>query len=241
MPYLADSFEYLLRKGVVDIVLAVASGQCDWTPKTTLELDAQLERIYHLSLGSTRAARGVPFKAFQRSAPSRAGQRRPKWGCSAPIGEALAVDVDGQVYPCPTMARSYQAIADPGLDARMRMLSLDDVRDPELTRRIATLQDACRSSGLFDPQHVQHSGERDCARCRYRSDCFVCPIGRVQSSLTDINDVPAYLCAFNRVVANYRRRFPAPRTREERLRSVIERLRRSGFPRPPRPGGASSG
>jgi hypothetical protein len=95
----------------------------------------------------------------------------------------------------------------------LRLLSLGDVRNPALPDRVAALGGACRASGLFDPKRVQHSGGRRCGACRERPTCVVCPVARLEPMRADdVNDIPRYLCAYERILGRHRRRFLARAT-----------------------------
>jgi len=212
IPHLADSFAYFLSKGVEVVSVQPALGQAEWSDQDLEVLDRELSRIVEISLHRRHATRDIPFEAFR---PTARGSRRAHartWGCSAPLGQALTVDVDGQVFPCAPLTPSYQTFA-PATDWRVRLLSLGDVRDPALPERLAALPGACRASGLFEPKRVQHAGERRCATCGERAHCVVCPIARVKrTNVDDVDDIPRYLCAYQRILARHRRRFLARAT-----------------------------
>jgi sulfatase maturation enzyme AslB (radical SAM superfamily) len=206
-------------------------GQAEWSDGDLEPLDGQLSQVVRLSLEHYRRTLEIPFARFRRRTVSRRPHARA-WGCSAPLGKALSVDVDGQVYPCALFARSYQAFA-PGIDERVRLLSMGDVRDPLLPGRLAALPDACRASGLFAPKRLQHSGERACATCRERSHCVICPVARVKrSSADDVNDIPRYLCTCERILGAHRRHFlaQAPPSSGEALLLTLLSERRTAEP-----------
>jgi sulfatase maturation enzyme AslB (radical SAM superfamily) len=227
IPHLAESFAYFLSKGVTAVSIHPATGQTEWAHADLELLDARLSEIARVSVERHRATGTIPFTVFRRRGTRDRGIARA-WGCSAPAGRALALDVDGQVYPCAVLARSYQSFP-PGIDGRMQMLSLGSVHDPALAHRLAALPDACRASGLFAPKRLQHSGERRCSSCRERAHCVVCPLARVTGRTTDdLNDIPRYLCAYERILGKQRRRFlaQAPRSRGEAL--LMRILREQG-------------
>jgi radical SAM protein with 4Fe4S-binding SPASM domain len=223
LPHLSASVMYLLSLGMRHITINPAMTFGHWVHDDFQELERQFSQVYRLSLDDFSRTGDIAVTNLRRRKREAGRGRSRPWGCSAPDGRALTVDVDGQVYPCALAARSYQQFSQ-DLDVRMRELSLGDVRDPGFASRLASLQDGSRRSGLFDPQRLQRSGDRKCATCRYRSDCFVCPIARVHGPSADIHDVPEYQCAFNRIVAKYRRRFPNPAA-SSLAREVIGRLR----------------
>jgi sulfatase maturation enzyme AslB (radical SAM superfamily) len=208
--HLADSFAYFLSKGVTEIGVQPAIGQEEWSEDDLSALNAELGRIVKLSMERLGRSRDVPFAPFRWSPTAAGARRRGAWGCSAPLGRTIAVEVDGQVVPCALLARSYQQFA-PGIDERVRLLSLGDVRAPGLADRLEAIPGACRRSGLFEPKRAQHSGERACAGCRERVRCLVCPVARVRGPRggDDPNDIPAYLCAYHRILGKHRRHFLA--------------------------------
>ncbi|HSK08456.1 MAG TPA: radical SAM protein [Vicinamibacterales bacterium] len=207
--HLADSVLYLLDGRIPSIVFQPAMGGDAWTAEDVVRLDAQLARIESSAVEHHRRTGAVPLGVFRKDARRRRGFGARTWGCSAPSGRALALDVDGQVYPCVLAARSYQRFEDPGVDRRLACLALGDIRDGGLAR-LRSAPEAAAASGIFAPKRLQHAGERRCATCRYRGGCFVCPIGRTwQAPAGDLNAVPHSLCAFNRLLEKHARRFRA--------------------------------
>ena len=209
IPFLADSFAYFLSKNVRQVGVQPAMGQDEWSEADLRELDRQLRRVVDRSAEHYADTGQVAFAPFGRTGADRRQRGRRTWGCSAPTGSTLAIDVDGQVFPCALAARSYQRFQ-PGIDERARLLSLGDVRDPRFGQKLAALAEGCHASGLFAPKGAQHSGDRPCATCRERGHCVVCPFARVRrANLVDVNDIPPYLCAYERTLAKNRRRFLA--------------------------------
>ena len=206
--HLARSVEHLLARDVPNISLRPAMGENGWTDGDLEQLDDQLAGVQAAAEKHHRRTGRVPVTAFR--AGIRLSRRSRTWACGAPVGRAITVDVDGQVYPCVLAAQSYQRIAhsNSGLGQRLACLKLGDIR--EGLDALAAPWSAAAASGLFGPQRLQHAGERRCASCRLRADCHVCPIGRRWGEPAgDPGEVPAYLCGFNRLVQKHARRFRA--------------------------------
>jgi len=210
IPYLADSFDYLLAKGVSDVAVGPAMGQPRLSPAKVGELDRQLRRIFMRSLRHYRETGKVPLRLLRKrvSAPRRAADR--EWACVAAFGRDLVVDVDGEVYPCALLIRSCQRVARPALARRLAAMSLGSVTDRAgLLNRRARLPEAARAASIFAPQSRKRSGFGRCAACRYAAACFVCPIACAKNpDSADVNRIPDFQCAFNRIALEYRRRFP---------------------------------
>jgi sulfatase maturation enzyme AslB (radical SAM superfamily) len=221
--HLSASVAHLELEGLRDITINPVIAPGTWTRTHIRELNRQLGQVCARAQEQLGRTGLIAVTNLRRAGSAVYPPRHRPWGCGAPEGRALAVDVDGRVYPCVLAARSYQQFPRK-LDARMRGLSLGDIRAPDFPARLSSLAAASRRSGLFEPQSIQRSGERSCATCRFRADCFVCPIARVHGPSSDINDVPEYLCAFNRTVAKYRRRLSAELTPQQRMRALVGRL-----------------
>jgi sulfatase maturation enzyme AslB (radical SAM superfamily) len=208
IPHLADSLEHFLSKRVPEILLQAAMIDAPWADDDLAELERQLARARALAVTHLRATGEIPFSVFRGTSSRTRAPYARRWGCRAPLGRALTVDVDGTVYACALAARSYQRFEDPGFERRLSRLVLGDVHDPELGRRLAALPAAAADSGIFGPKRTQHVGGRHCASCRHRAACFVCPIVRArQACIGDIDAVPERLCAFNRALARHGRVF----------------------------------
>ncbi len=205
-PVLAESVRYLYGRGVPDILLQPAMGEAEWPAGELARLDGQLARVAEEAAQHRGATGQIPVAALRGHA--RRGRARRRWGCSAPLGQSLAVDVDGQVYPCVLAAPSYQRSEAREAAAPLACLALGDIRGGLGALRSAAT--ACAESGLFAPKALQHSGHRACASCPHRAGCFVCPIGRTWGrSSSDRNAVPGFLCAFNGLLQGHGRRFRA--------------------------------
>lgn len=210
IPHLADSFDYLLAKGVEDIAIGPAMGHPRLSKAQAGELDRQVGRIFKQSRQHYQETGRVPLRLFRKSAPAPRKPARSALACVAAIGRDLAVDVDGEVYPCALLVRSCQTVARPALARRLAAMSLGPVTDLQrLVQRRARLPDAARAARIFGPQSRKRSGLERCAACRYAAACFVCPIACAKNpDSAGANRIPDFQCAFNRIALEYRRRFP---------------------------------
>jgi len=213
IPHLADSFDYLLAKGVSDIAIGPAMGHPRLSAAQARELDRQFRLIFARSLRHYRATERVPLRLFRKTAAAPKKSPESDLACVAAIGRDLAVDVDGEVYPCALLIRSCQRVARPPLDRRLAAMSLGPVTALDgLQRRRACLPHAALAAGVFRPQSRKRSRFGVCAACRHAAVCFVCPIACAKNpDSADANRIPDFQCAFNWIAMEYRRRFPIQR------------------------------
>jgi sulfatase maturation enzyme AslB (radical SAM superfamily) len=213
IPHLADSVEYFLSKGVADIAIGPAMGHPKLSAAQTRDLHRQFSRLFTQFLRHYRATGRVPLRWFRKtsSAPKKAPES--EFACVAATGRDLAVDVDGEVYPCALLIRSCQRVARPALDRRLAAMSLGPVTDLEgLQHRRARLPRTAVAAGIFGPQSGKRSSCGRCAACRHASVCFICPIACAKNpDSADANRIPDFQCTFNNVALKYRRRFPVQR------------------------------
>lgn len=208
--HLADSVEYFLSKGVADIAIGPAMGHPRLSAGQTRELDRQFRRVFAQSLKHYRETGRVPLRLFRKREPPPRKAVEGQLACVAATGRDLAVDVDGDVYPCALLIRSCQRVARPALARRLAAMSLGPVTDREgLERRRARLPQAALASGIFGPQSRKRSRLGACAVCRHASVCVICPIACAKNpDSADATRIPDFQCAFNRIALEYRRRFP---------------------------------
>lgn len=209
LPFLADSVDYFLRKGVRTVRLApLITPDPDWGPGSAEELGRQMARVYRTSVLVLRLSGEVPFAPFRRVRGSPAPQRLDGWMCAAARGDALTVDVDGRVTGCVLLAPSYQR---PGAwTDRVPRLSLGHVTSLDLARRLPGYRRLLRRQGTFWDKGRMHAGYGECRACRFRRECFVCPASVPPAgAAAGPRRIPDPACAFNRVALSYRRRFPA--------------------------------
>ena len=219
IPYLAESIEYLIEKGVSEVALSPAVGQrLPWHLNDIDGLDLQVGRIFESSVRLYEDTGRVPLLMFRKEHPDSAHKGRGRLICSAPEGKTLTVDVDGQVYPCPTFAESYQTFPDTPLRRRLMAMRLGDIRDPALPSRLKALPAAAKAAGIFHSKETKYSSYGRCADCRFFSTCLVCPMSVARDpNHADPNRLPDFLCAFNQVMLKYRERFPRQPTAREIL------------------------
>jgi sulfatase maturation enzyme AslB (radical SAM superfamily) len=206
---LAESIDYFLARGVRTIVVAPRlTPDPDWSVDSEVELDRQIARVWATSLVHYRRTGRVPVTLFRRTA-GRGERRDPPGYCGGGRGDAVTVDVDGRVTTCVMFAASYGALPPGPLGKRLDRLRLGHVPDPDLGRRLSAYPAAARATGLFDPNTRRRSRKGPCRRCRWRRDCMICPAGIAHiPGSRDPHLVPELPCAFNRVAARYRARFP---------------------------------
>jgi sulfatase maturation enzyme AslB (radical SAM superfamily) len=220
IPYLADSVEYLLEKGAPEIALSPAMGQrLPWRLADIRALKREFRRIFESSVRLYENTGRVPFMAFRKEQSDSTHRGRGQLICNAPEGRTVTVDVDGQVYGCPTLAESYQTFPDTPLRRRLMAMRLGDIRDPALPKRLKALPAAARAAGIFCRKETKYSSYGRCADCRFFATCLVCPMSVARDpDHADPNRLPDFLCAFNQVVLKYRERFPRQPTAQEILR-----------------------
>lgn len=211
IPYLADSIDYFLAKGVQEIAVTPAiTYEPDWRLDRIDELEAQVARVFRSCRRHYRRTAEVPFLLFRKSADDPCRPDRISM-CGVGRGEVLAVDVDGQVHGCVTFAGSYQTFPTTFLRSRLDAMRMGDVRHPELVDRMAAYPAAARAAGLFYDKQDKYSSYGRCGECRFLGVCAVCPVSiGHQPGNTDPDRVPDFACAYNLVSLKYRERFPAP-------------------------------
>lgn len=201
--HLADSVAYFLGKGIASIAMSpLSTPDPGWTPAHFVILQEQFERILSLSRAWHARTGVIPVEIFRPtpSGPRTPEQRRDLMMCNVASGQAVAVDVDGQVSGCVTFAESYQRFDNAMLRDGLASMRLGDVRAPELAARMAAYPAAARATGLFHRKADKHSSYARCGECRFIADCAVCPtsIG-LDPANTDPRRVPDLQCAFHLV------------------------------------------
>ncbi len=213
LPLLAGSVRYFLRKGVGTVKIAPqVTPDPDWRESSFEELRRQLGHVFEASRRFHRKTGRVPVSLFRKNGREPGCRRLGRWICGLARGRSLTVDVDGRVAGCVMLAESYQSFQTSFLRERVHALRLGRLSDPGLSRRLASFPDAVAKTRLFDGRSRKHSRFGRCGGCRYRCECFICPvaIGRLPGN-TDVDRVPDVLCAFNRAGIDLRDRFPSGR------------------------------
>jgi len=210
-PWLADSVDYLLAKGVHEIALAPdLRPAMRWSASDVKTLRRQVGRVFASSLRHYRHTGQVPLLLFRKSLSEPAPALRRGPVCGAASGRRITVDVDGQVYACPMLAESFQAFPDTPLRQHLIEMRLGDVRDPALAPKLKGLHAAARRARIFYDKESKYSSYGRCARCRYVDVCSICPVPVARDPQhTDPDRLPDHLCAYKRVVLSHRARFPA--------------------------------
>lgn len=210
IPTLADSVEYVLSKGVSEILISPAITQePGWRHEASWEIDRQLGQIYRASLDRYRRTGEVPLPLFRKTGRSR--RLRPQSLPMCPVADRrhVVVDVDGQVYGCVLFPESYQRFATPLLRSSLEPLRLGDVRAPDLPRRLAAFRSVARLTPLFNAKEEKYSSYQSCRTCRSLHACAICPVSIAhQPGNDDPRRVPDFPCAFTRLALAYRDRFP---------------------------------
>lgn len=211
LPFLADSVEFFLRKGVRAIRVSPRfTPDPDWHGGLLPELDRQIARVSRLSILHLQRTGLAPVAFLSRAAPPPADPPPWRgWACGIADGSSLCVDSDGEVTSCALLAPSSQALPSGPLAERLGPMRLGHILDPDLPRQLAAESAIARAAGFFDHRERRHSRTRRCRRCPVRRECAVCPLAAVYvPGNRDPHLVPELPCAFNRVAARYRALFP---------------------------------
>ena len=202
LEHLAESFGYLVDRGVGEIVVsALVTHDPGWCPNTIEELAAQTEEILRVSIEHFRRTGEVPFAPFRPAEPGDPPADGPLTMCGAVAPNRPTVDVDGKVYGCVLFAESFQKIPDGMLRQCLEPMRLGDIRAPGIGKRLEAYPAAAEAAKIFTDKEEKHSSYRACRGCRFVNQCSVCPvsIGHIPGN-TDPNRVPDLQCAFNLAV-----------------------------------------
>jgi MoaA/NifB/PqqE/SkfB family radical SAM enzyme len=138
----------------------------------------------------------------------RRGRTQRERLCAAGRGEMLSVDVDGRVYACVMLARSYQRFTTPVLEKSAEAMSLGNLAGPQFLKRYHDLPKTALQLGIFAPREKGYSSYRRCRDCPYCAQCFICPVSAGHLRRNDSCErVPDFSCAFNFTAFKYRGRF----------------------------------
>ncbi len=216
---MADSVKYLLGKGVERLAIAPSLTDCSgWRSGRQLELKREFARIARASLSHYRRTGKIPVLMFRGKDDGRnpAGLRFA-WipglsmsMCGIVRGEKLAVDVDGEVSACVTLAGSYQRLRSPLLRAAAQAARLGNVRSRSFTKKPngcrgraaggtgSVLAPGPKSPEIFLAKEDKRSSYRRCRECRYFALCLVCPVSIAHAKgRRDPRRIPDFGCAFN--------------------------------------------
>ncbi len=221
--HLADSVDYFLGRGVRQIGVSPVFNPCgSWTGDIIEALDAQFSRIFDLCLRHRGHTRETPFVLFRKNGGKRFHWKGERPMCGIVRGNGLTVDIDGQMYGCAVLAESYQHVSAPLFRTRQMALKLGRLGDPKLSARLARFPETLKQAAIFHHKEQKHSSFGSCASCRYLDCCSVCPLSIVlDPENRDLNRVPDFACAFNKIAMAYRDCFPV---RRDALSIILARM-----------------
>jgi sulfatase maturation enzyme AslB (radical SAM superfamily) len=210
VPYLADSFDYLLDKGVQDIgVVPVFTHDDGWRIEEIRALDELFARVYQSSKRHYLRTGHIPLVDFRARTSVSPHKPQGRMMCGVAEGKHLAVDVNGQVSGCVGFIQSYQKKPAPLLDSRLDGMHLGHIESPRFRERLERFSEAVHSVDLFTEKEKKYSSYGRCGDCPCLPSCVVCPlsIGHIPGN-TDSGRVSDFQCAYNRISHKYRNRFP---------------------------------
>jgi sulfatase maturation enzyme AslB (radical SAM superfamily) len=220
VPFLADSVEYLLGKGVCEVDLTpVMTPTSGWDEDCHRELEEQFGRIRASSLVHLDRTGDVPLLLYAGKGHLSGPPVTSRAMCEIVDSNSWAVDVDGSVSGCTLFAGSIQEFGSPLLRECRRVLSLGHATDTDLHTRCEAFPDAVGRLPIFSEKEKKYSSYRRCADCRFFAACVTCPasIGLADGN-TDPHRVPDYYCAFNYASLASRDGFPVQPTDLEVVR-----------------------
>ena len=189
--------EYLLERGVESLRLApLLTHDEGWGREAEAELERQMAMVFECCLEHHHRTGAIPLELFRRPAkPPEQRQDRPVCRVNAP--ETQAVGVDGTATGCPLLLA------------------------PEVggTRAVPMLQEWVGRPDWPGLRRDRYSNHGQCRDCEFVDECLVCPVaGANIPGNADPRRVPDFNCAFNRIVAVCRRRFPPVAGAEDLLK-----------------------
>jgi sulfatase maturation enzyme AslB (radical SAM superfamily) len=213
--HLAESIVYFLGKDVRTILFSPQiTDTSGWKLESIDELRAQFERIFEASLALWEETGIVPVVDFRHGdTADDVHMPRGRAMCGAPNGEVVAVDVDGAAYGCVMFAQSFQKLGSPFLRDQVAPLGLGPLAAPGFSDKLKLYPSSARSSSMFHKKQNKYSSYRKCGDCEFLSECSICPvsIGNIPGN-ADPDRIPDFMCAWNLVVRECGRRFPAQPT-----------------------------
>jgi sulfatase maturation enzyme AslB (radical SAM superfamily) len=207
LPYLEQSVEYFLCRDVREIeispLITHPGGPTEGLPA---RLERQFRGVFRASLEHHRCSGRVPVALLRRPYARRSTTTASDWLCGLARGEDLTVDVDGRVYACVLLARSYQTLASDFLRREVAGLCFGNLARGQLRLEARSKSDV---GEIFRGRQRKHSSFRECADCEHLPDCRICPvsIGHIPGN-EDPHRVPDLQCALNLVALRYRKRMP---------------------------------
>lgn len=154
--------------------------------------------------GAATKLRGSSTKDSPGSQDHIEGQHR----CAVARGDALAVDVNGQVYPCAVFANSYQELTSSAFNEAVRATCLGSITGHQFWKRYDRLPEVTRRLVIFTPRERRYSSYRLCRDCPYFAQCSVCPVSAVYLRGNESCErIPDFICAFAFTALKYQERF----------------------------------
>lgn len=187
LSFLSRSIEHLLGRGIQSIRLApLLTHDEGWGREAEDELERQVALVFECCLEHHRRTGGIPLEVFRR--PTKSPETRPERPvCRVNAPETRAVGTDGSVARCGLL------LAPENGGTRAGPILEEWVASPEWP-------------GL---RRERFSRWGQCRECEFVDECLVCPVASANiPGNTDFRRVPDAGCAFNRIVAACRRRFP---------------------------------
>jgi len=211
IPYMAESIDYLLNKGVHRISLSPAFTDCSTCTGNLLhQLHAQFSRIFESSLKHFRATGAVPLSLFRIGHPDPVREGESVALCGILGKNDFAVDVDGSFSACVTTLGSFQHYGSKALKDCADALRIGTLKNSVFWSRFHGLEKRIIKTGIFLEKEKKYSSFARCGECDYITTCSVCPISIIHSpNNDDLNRIPDFQCAFNLVSRKYSHRFPS--------------------------------
>lgn len=208
--YLAENVEYLLSKEIRSLSFSpVATNSSSWQLDQIHQLEAQFERIFQITAQQYRSTGQIAVECLRD--PQSPGSQAPSHPmCNVERGDALTVDVDGEVYGCAFFAESFQEFPSDFLTSRLSPMRLGPISSGKLTENLEAFPAAVVDAEIFHHHDRKYSSYQRCSDCEYLDSCSICPvsIGHIPGN-TDPHRIPDFLCAFNLVSNRYRAKMAA--------------------------------
>ena len=219
--YLAESFAYLLDRGVQKVALsALVTHDPGWHSGLIEVLADQMAAVLTISLERLERSGEIPFLPFRPAERNGRPITDSPPVCGAADPKSLTIDADGQVYRCVMLAESYQERPGAPSGRNLDAIRLGDLFAPDLGRRVEAFSKQAHAAEIFDNKAEKYSSYRRCRGCRYLHQCTVCPVASCHiPDNTDPNLVPDIQCALNLVVLACRERFLKDRSHERPTQS----------------------
>jgi sulfatase maturation enzyme AslB (radical SAM superfamily) len=210
LPFLADSIDYLIGKGVGDVRVAPVSGlRLRWRPEQISDVEAHLSRAARLCRQHFRRTGRVPVDIFRRRQSPAESPAPSERLCGVGSPDYLAMDIDGEVSGCALLARSFQRFPDTRLGQSLARLHRPSIEKRNLADGLSRSARELERTGLVENRAGKYSSYGRCGTCRYAVECSPCPVTiACEPRNTDPDRIPDFFCAFNRAAARLRRRFP---------------------------------